>query len=291
MKRTALSSLRATVFAAFLFAAGSAFCAKVPLTVAPGSNFPIVEGEIDGVKCKLLVDTGATHTTLDRGFLEKNLPGNALEPVRLGGVTNVKVEPSITEVKSFKLGEMDFGPCPVMVLDLAHVADASRRQLDGILGMNMLGLTRTIISLGGGYVEFSAPASAREGFAPARRTNLEDPLTITLKCEKPDATVFIDSGASFTFFPKDAGWPAASTNAFIIGATDVNVAGQGIECLPGVEGEITFPASDARIPAMPLLSAQPLNRIGSDTLKNCDILIEPAMVGFRRARKNETLSQ
>lgn len=255
----------------------------VEISVTPGNNMPIVRGEIDGVACSLLFDTGATHTTFNRAFLEKNFPEMEFESVMLGGISNVKQSPSLAIAKSLKIGRREFKDCPVMVLDISHISASSGRQIDGVLGMNIIGLTRTVVSLHDGKVIFNAPESAREGFSPVPRIHLEDPLTITLQCKMPDAQLIIDSASSFTFFPQNAGWAAASSNAVAIAAADVNASGHALNSVEGEHGEMTFQHSEAKIPVRPLLSPSPLNRIGADTLKNCDILIEHGNVGFKVA--------
>ena len=87
----------------FAIAATSAFAGRVPFLpeTAPtndtpvavrvlGNNMPIVRGEVDGKPCTLLFDTGATHTTLDKGFVERELKDHKIEKVVLAGVTNVE---------------------------------------------------------------------------------------------------------------------------------------------------------------------------------------------------------
>ena len=91
-----------------------------------GNNMPIVRGEVDGKPCTLLFDTGATHTTLDRGFVERELKEHKLEKVVLAGVTNVEGLPSLVHAGSFKVGVAEFGDFDVMVLDISHF---SRRGL------------------------------------------------------------------------------------------------------------------------------------------------------------------
>ena len=47
---------------------------RAALDVRQGNRMPIVAGELNGVRCTLLLDTGATHPTVDMSFVRESLP-------------------------------------------------------------------------------------------------------------------------------------------------------------------------------------------------------------------------
>ena len=248
--------------------------------VRPGNNMPIVDCEIDGVPCRLLLDTGATHTTLDETFVKTRLPGKQLSKVMLGGVTNVTLVPSLTHADVFKVGNALFSDLDVMVLDLSHLSIPVGERLDGILGMNIIGATRTIISFSKGEVLMGLDASYREGFEPVRRVKLYDPFTITLNTAG-GTEVIVDSGSTFTLLPNSANWPTQESESAAIGAADVNQH-LTIGAKRGKPGELDL--GGVKVPVRPLVLENPAEkqgRIGADSLFGFDMLIERMSIGIR----------
>lgn len=258
---------------------------RAKLEVAPG-GLSFVKCELNGKPCTLIFDTGATHTTFDIGFVKREFPDMEFRDLVMGGeaTTNVGQQTKIFEVESFKVGEAEFGGFTAMALDMGAFG------VDGILGFNVIGSTRIVISFGSGEVSFGLPIEARKGFsAPARRIlNPLEPTTVTLSadCGKGPFALFIDSGSTWTFLQRDCGWPA-TTNELAFTAHDINGAGM-LQPVVGEKGILRLsPACEIEV--APLLSQEPLNRIGSDVLQKYDILIEPRAVAFRKAKtENET---
>jgi len=251
---------------------------KASLSANAGNNMPLLRGELDGVPCTLLFDTGATHTTFDINFIKENLPGCTLQKVYLAGVTNVEQLPSLTHAGTLKMGEAEFGDFDIMLLDMGHLASSVGAKVDGVLGMNIIGATRSTLSLTDGTVAFNLPKEARKGFKPARRVKwIEDPLTITLSPEK-GSDLIIDSASTWTFLDHSYEWPL-SGEEIAFGARDINGRGE-MRPKCGNEGEMRF-GSSAKVTIKPLIVEEPLNRLGADTLKRYDLLIEPQAVGFK----------
>ncbi|MBR0196694.1 MAG: retropepsin-like domain-containing protein [Kiritimatiellae bacterium] len=258
---------------------------------AGGGAMPLIEGELEGKKCVLIFDTGATHTTFDANFIRENFPQKKLEKVLLGGTTNVESSPELAHADKLKLGEAQFDNFDIMVLDLGGVARDSGNRVDGVLGMNVIGTGRTLVSLGGGEIIFGASKESREGFAPAKRVALYDPLTLTLAVKpmgekQGDAPrpIIIDSGSSFTFLDEGFGWPKGEAKHEIM-ARDVNGRSM-LEPAEGQKGNLKF-LDGGEISIKPLISQEPLNRIGVDTLRVYDMLIEPRCIGFRPHKAKE----
>jgi len=286
----------------FAIAAASAFGGRVPFLpeTAPtndtpvavcvlGNNMPVVRGEVDGKPCTLLFDTGATHTTLDRGFVERELKNHKIEKVVLAGVTNVEGSPSLVHAGSFKVGAAEFRDFDVMVLDISHLHKGVGEKVDGIVGMNVVGRVTTLVSLGAGEVVF-APARARlAGFADAVDRAASDPFSIALKARYGgrEIPLIVDSAASMTFLGRETGWPETDAKAEI-SATDVNCSGSSLVPMVGESGELVL---GIPLTISPMLVAEPMNRIGADTLLKYDLLIGWQRVAFRPRREPDAAKE
>ncbi len=249
-----------------------------------GNNMPLVEGTIDGRPCTLIFDTGATHTTFDLGFVKRELPQAKLEDVVLAGVTNVEKPPRLFHAGSLKLGDAVFGGFDVMALDIAHLGDGVGAKIDGILGVNVIGRVRSLVSLGGGEV-FFAPAPERlDGFTVAARRFADDPMRIAFRARAGERPVemIVDSASSFTFLDEAVGWPVEG-EVRDFSAVDVN-GSTGLAPRRGAPGELF-----AGIPlaVRPLVVKMPMNRIGSDTLQRYDMVVEPSRIAFRPYAKDQ----
>ena len=262
--------------------------AKARLEELSPNNMPIVKGKLGGVECNLLVDTGATHTTFDRSFLKKNFPDLELDGVLLAGETNVESIPSIAKAPELGMGEAVFAQFDIMALDLRALEESVGCAIHGIVGMNVLGATRTRISLADGEIAFSLPPEARDGFAPARRVALEDSFTMTLAIKTPRGAkeLIVDSGSTWTFLDESFDWPLDGNSpqgsaSSQISARDINSSSL-LDMEKGAKGELEF-WGGAKITLEPLISKSPLNRIGSDVLRVYDILIEPRAIGWKKS--------
>ena len=280
----------------FLAVSASAFAGRVPFlpetaptndtTVAVrvlGNNMPIVRGEVDGKPCTLLFDTGATHTTLDKGFVERELKNHKIEKVVLAGVTNVEGLPSLVHADSFKVGTAEFTDFDVMALDIAHLHGGIGEKVDGVIGMNVIGRVLTLVSLGSGEVVFSPKRDRLAGFTNAVDRAASDPFSIDLKARygEKEISLIVDSAASMTFLGRETDWPATDAKVEI-SATDVNGNGSSIAPVVGKPGELVL---GIPLAISPMVVAEPMNRIGADTLLKYDLLIGWQRVAFRPRRE------
>lgn len=254
---------------------------RAELKVSHG-NMLFVNCELNGKPCVMLFDTGATHTTFDLSFIKREFPDTPMRQVMDTGDTNVNQNPFVFNVGTLKVGEAEFADFSAMAIDLGGLGRMADGKLVGVLGMNVIGASRTLVSLGKSEVVFGLGEEAREGFKnPAVRRNDRFDFTILLvsDCGKGNFPLIIDTGSTWTFLQRDCGWPA-STNEFSMTARDINGA-SALKPVVGEKGMLNL-RPHAEIEISPLLVPQPLNRIGSDTLRKYDLLIEPGAVGFRK---------
>lgn len=243
------------------------------LTLVPHNNMPLVEAEADGVACTLLVDTGASHTTLDLGFVTNRLPHATLHDIQLMGRTNVSSAPKFVEMSRLTVGgEMTFETEGVMALDLGHLSKVVGRRVDGILGMNHLREKTCIISLKNGEIVWNPTEEARALFRPLRvrdRGTTFEVLAITPGGRR--LAFLVDTGSTFTFIDKNL-WPAAEGDVKM-GTGDVNAIAE-MSFTKGETGEIDC-GKDVKLTISPFLTPERnRNQIGSDFFLKTDILLD-----------------
>ena len=256
---------------------------RVAMTVLEGRNMPFVEAKLNGADCTLLLDTGATHTTFDLGFVKKAVPDAALQSVMLVGESNVEGAPSYFQVDSLDVGGAKFGSFGAMALNLSHLPSAMGVKVDGILGMNTIGRVPVLISLSKGEVVFCPGEEARKGFEKWTTRFPGDPMSIVLKAVNDGRAfgVIVDSGSSMTFLLSSTGWQTTGEKADF-SAIDIN-GSTGLAPQKGVPGRLVV-GRDLALEVSPLVvdTRDPsMNRIGSDTLRRYDMLVDRFSVSFR----------
>ena len=258
--------------------------ASAKLRIIPGKNMAFVSATLEGRECTLLFDTGATHTTFDMGFVKRELPAVELESVTLGGVSNVEGAPKIFHAHSLKFGDAEFREFDAMALDISGLTRGIGTKVDGVIGMNVIGCIPALVSFGASKVVFMPGKEECDGFGEGIARFKGDPMSVAVVPAIGDRKfgLIVDSAATFTFLDKSLGWP--STGEFVgIGAVDVNGNG-AIKAEKGRAGMLKL-GIDVEI--SPLLVAEPMNRIGADTLLSYDMLVDFRQVRFRKFGKEK----
>ena len=256
---------------------------RVSMMVLEGRNMPFVQAKLNGVDCTLLLDTGATHTTFDLGFVKGALPDAKLQPVMLMGDSNVEGAPVYFQAGSLEIGGAKFGDFGAMALNLSHLPASMGVRVDGILGMNTIGRVPFVLLLSKGEVVFCPGEEARKGFDKWTTRFPGDPMSIMLKAVN-DGKAFgmiVDSGASMTFLLSATGWPTTGEKADF-SAIDIN-GSTGLAPQRGESGRLVV-GRDLALEISPLVvdSRDPsMNRIGSDTLRRYDMIVDGFKVSFR----------
>jgi predicted aspartyl protease len=104
----------------------------------------LLEAKIGKEKLRLVVDTGASKTALDAGWLREILPGLDLEKQEQAsaGLGTTTMESALAVLPELKLGKLSIKHPAVAVLDLSHIRN-SYQMLDlgdihGVLGGDIL---------------------------------------------------------------------------------------------------------------------------------------------------------
>lgn len=251
----------------------------VRLTVLPQKNMPFVSATLNGKKCNLLFDTGATHTTFDIGFLQRELPGIKLGEVMLAGKSNVRKAPKIFHADSLKLGNAEFAEFKAMALDISHLMSGIGVRVDGIVGMNVIGCVPTLVSLGSKKAVFNPNQSERSAFGKGIARMKERPFSVALSpsFNGKQFPLIVDSAASLTFLSKAIGWPTAKKTVEL-SAVAVN-GGEALSTEAGASGKLML---GENVEITPMLTDALVSRIGADTLLKYDMLIKSSEVCFLR---------
>ncbi len=112
-----------------------------------------VEGKIGHRTVRLLIDTGASKTVLDKKFIIEKLPEQKLEinEQLTTGVGSNTIQSEFTEIDNLRIGKLNLKSYKVAVLDLQHVNETySLIQLpgiDGVLGCDVLVEYGVVINL------------------------------------------------------------------------------------------------------------------------------------------------
>lgn len=248
------------------------------ITLVPGNNMPLAQVEIDGVKATLLLDTGASHTTLDYGFVTKSLSSAPLQEVAIIGSTNVSVTPKLVGVDTIKFEGKELRGEMVMTIDLSHLSKAVGQEVNGILGMNHLTLYPSIISLGKGTVTWEPTKEDLAAFHPTMAKRRGNTFEIMTKTPNGNfAAMLLDTGSTFTFVTPEV-WEAAE-ETLEMGTADVNRSAQ-IGFKRGKNGELNF-GGGYKKEISPIISDDGKNQIGSDLLKGVDIYLSADKVMLR----------
>jgi len=107
----------------------------------------MIEAEVNGKTVRLLVDTGASKTVFDKTRLQSLVEEGAdehyedLEQLSTGLGTN-SMQGQVTELNSFRFGDVEIKDYPIVVLDMDHVNQSydmlGDRGIDGVLGSDIL---------------------------------------------------------------------------------------------------------------------------------------------------------
>lgn len=104
----------------------------------------LAKAKIYNHKLRLVVDTGASKTTFDKGWIEENLPELFLEQLDTASVglgTNEMIS-AVTVLPELKMGKLKLKYWQVAVLDLSHVRQVYQSMnygdIQGVLGGDIL---------------------------------------------------------------------------------------------------------------------------------------------------------
>ena len=152
---------------AFLTARGYV---AVPLAVNAAGHFEVAEARLDGAPVRLLLDTGASHTVVDRASAARLGLASTASERRGGGVGGADQALTTVTVGRLTLGPAALAGVGAYVMDLSHVSAALAQRggaaIDGAVGGDLLRPAEAVIDYARSTLYLMRPAGT---FGAARR--------------------------------------------------------------------------------------------------------------------------
>lgn len=264
----------------FLFCLSLLGITLCPATASQGNvrvsvgGLVVASAQIDQKQTRLIVDTGATHTTLDFKFARTAFPDNPIRPVEITGVTNAKEAPKLM-YSSVHFGSLSVPKSPVFLINLDGLRQIMENSAEGIMGMDIMQRKAFRFLASAPVFEFITKATPSQEYK--RLIGVTDKagrLHTTVRAGTRDFSLLLDTGSSITAVPEDL-WEAGEGETIDYDSADINGRTQGKVRL-GVPMDITIGDGPILKNVRPhLLPKGSLGILGLDALKNVEILYIP----------------
>jgi hypothetical protein len=240
----------------------------------------IAHARINGVPMRLMIDTGATHTVLHQGSVEK-LP--SVKWIDMGPNIQTNAKQSMRMMMaSLHVGPGESDEHPIVVMDLSGIRSAmiEPNTLDGILGMDMLNHLPFTFNFAKKEFYWGMPNLGDLRVVPLTgERDASGRLMMPVTCSDKTFSLLLDTGSSITrVLPSD--W-APGKGATIQGQLiDVNTAGH-ITTQGGAPSDLTLAEGLTAKALMPLLCNEgELPMLGLDALKPFTLIHFPMPNAF-----------
>jgi len=127
---------------------------KFVITEMQGGGFhPFLAVNIEGQKCRFLIDTGASKSVIDKYFYETKL-NRKLKVIKqeTTGLHSTVMESFAGKLKKLTIGKLVISDYPIAAVDLMHVNTTYRKmklkKIQGILGSDLLKKYDMVIDYG-----------------------------------------------------------------------------------------------------------------------------------------------
>ncbi len=110
--------------------------------------------KINGVKCRFLIDTGASKTVLDKKYFEEKIGKKHMKTVKqeTTGLHSSTSESHFGKVKTIEIGQHVVKNYNIAAIDLGHVnqvyRSAKKPKINGILGSDLMLKYKMIVDYG-----------------------------------------------------------------------------------------------------------------------------------------------
>ena len=184
----------------------------------------LVNCVINGVPMRMMLDTGATNTVLHTGSLAKLKNPRQLDTSNVQFRGNAKERPEVYLLNLRFAGSAALHSHPVMVLNLDGARCMMAEQIDGIIGMDILGAMPFTFDVSGGKLHWGLPEGDVKLVPLYGRLEESGRLIMSIECDGKKHEILLDSGSTVTRIPASA-WPAGSGHKIQLSVSDVNEAG------------------------------------------------------------------
>ncbi len=244
------------------------------------SNLLIAECKLNGVPCKLLVDTAASHTTFDVNFVKKHFPNTSLHTIGLTNESNVQVAPKMFLINSFSMGGLTLRNYDAMAMDLTALKKNFATRIDGLLGINYLKFFPFRLSAKNNTIQFLDPAlltklpNKKELFVSRKPSGV---FNVTCRLGKENFTLALDSGATLTMADSAKGkWQIDDSKVFQTHTADINSHNKSAIALKaGIPATIKIgPEFELKNQSWFVEGATGRDLLGIDTMEQFDLIID-----------------
>ena len=201
----------------------------------------LVNCVMNGVPMRMMIDTGATNTVLHTESLAKLKNPRQMDTSNIQFSGNAKERPSVY-LLNVNFADVRVKNHPIMVLNLDGARSMMHEQIDGILGMDLLGAMPFTMDIANGKLHWGLPAGELR-LVPLHGTrDAAGRLFMDIVCDGHKQSILLDSGSSVTRLPA-AAWPAGAAHTVGLSVSDVNEAADisatvgkagSVELAPGV---------------------------------------------------------
>lgn len=123
---------------------------SVGITTVTGEDYHgliVVPVKIDGKECHMVVDTGANATVLRRDSFRRNWSKRKTVPVNPGEGSNIRRDVDMAFVRSLAVGGLSVYGMNLLVMDMPQLGNCRGKPVDGLLGMNVMGMFPLLVDL------------------------------------------------------------------------------------------------------------------------------------------------
>ena len=183
----------------------------------------LVTCEINGVPMRMMLDTGATNTVLHSGSLSKLKNPRQMDTSHIQFSGNAKERPDVYLLNLIVAGERVRNH-PVMVLSLEGARSMMAEQIDGIVGMDILGALPFTFDVASGKLHWGLPEGPLKLVPLYGYKDGGNRLFMNILCDGKPYDILLDSGSTITRLPQSS-WPAGAAHTTQLSVSDVNEAG------------------------------------------------------------------
>lgn len=192
-----------------------------PVLCDPASGQLIAACEVEGQTVRMIVDTGASHTTLDEMFARRAFPHLPVTDVQLSGKTNVKRAPKLMKGR-FRAGRIFVRDHPLFLVDLSEANGMLKTNIQGVLGINTMSRMPFVFNAKNAVYRsdpgLQKSRHMKKLYGTADETGR---LIIHAKAGGNILPLLLDTGSSITLLP-ESWWGTQGAEPLRIDAADVN---------------------------------------------------------------------
>lgn len=155
--------------------------------------------EIEGKPVNMIVDTGATHTSIDETFVRENLPSLPVSEITTPYRTNAPKPPKMVHA-SLLVDPLFVDRHPMLLLDFSGANSILHTPVQGVLGMNTMGCLPFVLNVRDKIFRFDTGLKHAPGMVKLRgRVDESNRLVIEARAKGGKSyDLLLDTGASAT---------------------------------------------------------------------------------------------